>query len=320
MSKKFDAKSIQEKLDGLYKGVDLTSKTQDDKKILRYEKVSIENKERMNDPAYVEEWKKSLAAGISTEEYKQNLKAGKEKFWKSAPESHRKHIAKKAAESSLSFETKEQAEEIFWKCWNEDRGEKLYKKLAKEYGVTEGGIINLVRGNNDKTAHIYCPVSYEKLEQMKEEWEQKFKTYTIVIQTPGSDLLDEYDRLYRESEQYNKVADAWKLTTPSVVFYCRFKLKNPTPQSVREYCDSIGIPRIKNDLGQYKQIMNRWKWLTTKKSKKKIFNSYQEAADFLTSHPDNVDGKKYNTQAVWEKMGITWRDGYSFAGWMIRKL
>jgi len=306
MNKRITAKDIDSLIDD-----DILSALPENRNIKR----GVANQKNAQNP----KWKESLKKATSTSEYKENLKKGKEEFWQNAPDSHRKHIAKKAADASLSFESKEQAEEIFRKCWSEDRGEKLYKKLAKEYGVTEGGIINLVRGNNDKTAHIYCPVSYEKLEQMKEEWEQKFKTYTIVVQSPGSDLLDEYDRLYRESEQYNKVADAWKLTTPSVVFYCRFKLKNPTPQSIREYCDSIGIPRIKNDLGQYKQIMNRWKWLTTKKSKKKIFNSYQEAADFLTSHPENIDDKKYTTQAVWEKIGITWRDGYSFAGWMIRK-
>jgi hypothetical protein len=279
-------------------------------------KRGVANRKNAQDP----KWRQARDKATSTDEYKANLKAGKEKFWKSAPVSHRKHIAKKSAEASLVFESKEQAEEIFWKCWGEDRGEKLYKKLAKEYGVTEGGIINLVRGNNDKTAHLYCPVSYEKLQEMKEEWEQKYKSYTVVVQTPGSDLLEEYDRLYRESEQYRKVAEAWKLTTPSVVFHCRFKLKNPTPQSVRDYCDSIGIPRIKNDLGQYKQILNdKWKWLTTKKSKKNVFNSYQEAADFLTGHPENVDSKKFNTQSLYDKMPITWRDGYSFAGWMIKK-
>ena len=277
--------------------------------------VARANRLRAQDPAALER----LRLATSTDEYKANLKAGKEKFWENAPDSHRKHIAKKSADASLSFESKEQAEEIFWKCWSEDRGEKLYKKLAKEYSVSFHGIISLVRGNFDNTTHIYSPVSYDKLEEMKEEWEQKYKSYTVVIQSPGCDLLEDYDKLYKESDQCKSAHKAWQLTTPSVVFYCRFKLKNPTPQSVRDYCDSIGIPRIKNDLGQYKQIMNRWKWLTTKKSKKKIFNSYQEAADFLTIHPENVDGKKFNTQSLYDKMPITWRDGYSFAGWMINK-
>jgi hypothetical protein len=252
-------------------------------------------------------------------QWQARLKFGKQQFWKSAPQSHRDHIAKKSRDASMVFQSKEQAHEIFWKCWGPARGEKLYKKLAEEYNVGYEGIINLVRGQHNGL-HIWCPVSYEKLEQMKMEWEQKFKTYTVVVQSPGSDLLEEYDRLYKESEQYRKVADAWKLTTPSVVFHCRFKLKNPTPQSVREYCDSIGIPRIKNDLGQYKQILNdKWKWLTTKKSKKKAFNSYQEAADFLTSHPDNIDKKIWTREAVFDRLGLGWRDGYIFAGWLIVK-
>lgn len=44
MSKKLDAKSIQEKLDGLYKGVDLSSKKQDDKHLLRNERIGISRK------------------------------------------------------------------------------------------------------------------------------------------------------------------------------------------------------------------------------------------------------------------------------------
>lgn len=279
-------------------------------------KRGVANQKNSQNP----KWREALKKATSTDEYKENLKKGKEEFWQNASESHRKHIAKKAADARLSFESKEQAEEIFWKCWGEDRGEKLYKKLAKEYDVSFHGIISLVRGNFDQTVHLYCPVSYEKMEQMKEEWEQKFKTYTVVVQSPGSDLLEEYDRLYKESEQYRKVAEAWKLTTPSVVFHCRFELKNPTPQSIRDYCDSIGIPRIKNDLGQYKQILNdKWKWLTTKKSKKKVFKSYQEAADFLTSHPENTDNKIWTREGVFDRLGIGWRDGYSFAGWMIVK-
>lgn len=46
MGKKFDSKSIQAKLDGLYKGVDLTSKNQDDKEILRSEKAGLSTKIR----------------------------------------------------------------------------------------------------------------------------------------------------------------------------------------------------------------------------------------------------------------------------------
>lgn len=47
MNKKFDAKSIQQKLDELYKDMDLSSKQQDDKHILRYDKVAIASSERV---------------------------------------------------------------------------------------------------------------------------------------------------------------------------------------------------------------------------------------------------------------------------------
>ncbi len=44
MNKKIDAKALREKIEGLYKNADLT---QDDKKILRYERVAIASSERV---------------------------------------------------------------------------------------------------------------------------------------------------------------------------------------------------------------------------------------------------------------------------------
>ena len=46
-------------------------------------------------------WREARDNATSTDEYKANLKAGKEKFWENAPDSHRKHIAKKAAEAII---------------------------------------------------------------------------------------------------------------------------------------------------------------------------------------------------------------------------
>jgi hypothetical protein len=232
----------------------------------------------------------------------------------------KEHQSIKNAEHSLSFESKNQAHEIFWKCWGEDRGEKLYKKLAEEYNVGTEGIINLVRGSRKKEVHIYCPVSYSELTKMKTEWEEKYNSYKIIIKSPGYVHLNDYDNLYTKTEQYNKVAEAWKLTLPSVVYYCRYNLENPTPQNVREYCDSIGIPRIKNDLGQYKQLLNRFKWLNNTSGDTYEFSSYTEAAEFMTAHVGNKMKKKITREKVFDLLGMSWRDVGDFPGWIIEKV
>lgn len=251
--------------------------------------------------------------------YLKNLKEGKERFWTNVDQSHRDHIAQKSFETSISFESKEQAHEIFWKCWGPDRGEKLYKKLAQEYNVGLHGIIDLVRGGF--RSHAYCPVDPETLEQMKNDWQEKYQTYKVCAVIPGCDQLDNYDRLYKESGQYNKVKLAWKLTTPSVVFHCRFVLENPTPQTVRDYCDSIGVPRIKNDLGQYKTILfDKFPWLRKELSQTIEFDSYKELADFLQTHESNKTVRKVDRVLAHDyvKHRIQWR-GDNFLGWMFYK-
>ena len=262
-------------------------------------------------------WKENLKKATSTKKYKANLKAGKEKFWENAPDSHRDHIAEKSQKANLTFKSREQAEEIFNKCWSEDRGEILYKKLAKEYNVGVEGIINLVRGEHNST-HIYCPVSAEELKDLKDNWKKKYQSTKIVVVRPGFDQLNNYDRLFVESKQYQKVHLAWKLSTPSVVFHCRYLLKNPTPHTVRDYCNSIGIPQLKNDLGQYKKILNdQYTWLKNSPSEKFEFDSYEELGEFLTNHVDNKDRLVVNRTSAWDyvKNRFQWR-GNNFLGWM----
>jgi hypothetical protein len=275
------------------------------------------NQKKANDPKFL----KRLRAVMATEEYKNNLRAAKAAWWDGLSEQQRQqwhdNQSRNSRRASLSFTDEAQAHEIFWQCWGEDRGEKLYGQLAQHYGVAPGGIISLVRGHANGTTHCFCPVDADTLDTMKQEWADRYQSYTITAISPGRDLLAEYDELYEASDWYAKVVPAWKMTTPSVVYHCRYNIKNPTPQKVRDYCDSIGIPRLKNDLGQYKMLLERFKWLTKKTSKTHTFDSLDDVADFFSK----LSNKTITKANVWETMqkDIALRDNSPFAGWIIKK-
>lgn len=226
--------------------------------------------------------------------------------------------------ASMVFKSKEQAAEIFNRCWGPDRGEKLYKKLAEEYGVSMAGIIDLVRGVGHKR-HAYCPVSSNELKKLKQEWEEKYKTRTYIVNTPGNDLLEYYDELFIKAP----IRTEWRRNfPPSLVFHCRFNIRKPTPETVRDYCDSLGIERKFNDLRVYKSILNQqtsvtdadyFNWLVNKPSKQYRFNSLEEVAKFLTKHKENKKHIEYTSTSASAKFrecdGIVWRTKNSFAGW-----
>lgn len=263
---------------------------------------------------------------VQTPQYKENLKKGKQRWWDSLDEKQKQiwhdNQSAKCRNASMIFANEAQAHEIFWQCWGEDRGEKLYSKLAKKYKVTVGGIINLVRGSyNTQTKqtepHHYCPVDLTTLESMKQEWINKYQSYTITVISPGKDQLEKYDELWLNSDWYNKVNIVYKMATPSVVYHCRYNLKDNSLQKVREYCDSIGIPRLINDLRQYKALMNRFHWLTKKKSKTYTFDSMESATEFFNKMLD-VDNSKALIDETLSK-GIALRDVSPLAGWIITK-
>lgn len=309
-----DAKDIQQILEEQRQQAEIYKKT--DKQI----SAKIAANELVKDPT----WQAAYKAATSTDEYKQKVKQGHERFWSTVDQSHRDHIAAKAFEKSISFASEEQAHEIFWLCWGPDRGEKLYRKLAQQYNVGFDGIVNLVRGGRDARGpkhHAWCPVDPETLEKMKKDWQQKYQGYKVYAVRPGVEHLANYDRLYKESGLYTKAIEANRMATPSVVFHCRFMLPNPTVQSVKEYCDSIGIPKINNDLRQYKNILNdKFPWLRNEPCETFEFDSYEEMAHFLQTHEDNKSIRKVSRELAHDyvKHRIQWK-GQNFLGWIFYK-
>lgn len=311
-----------------YKDADMM---EDDKKILLYERLGMENKERMADPEYRKDWDIAHANAINDPEYKQKYQAGKDAWWNSLSPTEQQvyttNRSNKVAETNISFESKEQALEIFNKCWGADRGEILYEQLAHEYGVATGAIISLVRGivksPNTFITHKYCPVTIEELITMKDNWCKKYQPI-ILVETYGSNRLAEYDALYRSKSNYNKLSAAKQGMTPSVAYHCMHNLIDSSLSGIKEYCDSINIAKsnIQYDNRPYKDLITRWCWLKKDiQSEKYEFKNYREAADFLTSHVDNKDNIDYTPQLFHEKMknGITWKNEKAFGGWTYRK-
>lgn len=74
MSKKLDAKSLQSKLEGLYKGVDLTSKDQDDTVLVRNDALSIKAKERYSNDEFKKKHRDSLEQVYNNPEWQARMK------------------------------------------------------------------------------------------------------------------------------------------------------------------------------------------------------------------------------------------------------
>lgn len=285
------------------------------------------NRLKALDPEYKENHRNAL----NTPEWKENYKKGKETWWDSLSAEEQAvytiNRSNKIAETNITFDSLEQATEIFNKCWGEDRGELLYAKLAKEYNVAMGAIITLVRGyskaNESFKLHKYCPVDEATLHKMKDDWCKKYQP-TIVVETYGSDRLAEYDELYKSKSNYNKLSPTKQHMLPSVAYHCMHNLKDNSLSSIIEYCDSIGVPKptIPYDVRSYKELCNRWTWLKKDiQSNRHEFANYREAGDFLTAHIDNTDNIIYNSQSFHEKMknGITWKNDCAFGGWTYTK-
>lgn len=153
MTNVIDAKALREKIEGLYKGKDLT---QDDKKILRYDNLSIQSKER----------------------------------WENLSDNDKAEFSRKVTAGKLTI-SKDQADEIWFKLWGADRGSELYKKLALEYNVAYDAVFMLALGD-----HPLSPVDRGQWQKIHNHWHSLYgyNKNVYIVRSPGNDLLDFYDK------------------------------------------------------------------------------------------------------------------------------
>jgi hypothetical protein len=184
---------------------------------------------------------------------------------KNRSEEDRKLTGKKITEARHTM-SQAQADEIWMKLWGPDRGNELYKQLAKEYGVSVGAVKHLANGKQGR-----CPVSKEQYKLILDHWNKLYgyQSKVYIVRSPGNDLLDFYD------QQHAKRPDNVRgILSPSEVFNIRFRWKDKTAKAVKSYCDSKGIVISDSSKSLYRDYINKkLDWLIDEPHKEWRFNS-----------------------------------------------
>ena len=178
MSKKpIDAKALREKLEGLYKDVDLT---QDDKKILRNEHLSIVVKEHWENISS-EELSRRKNKKFTEESRKKLSKLSKPGLGMNSPEKvlKRKHTRLKNG----TERSPEEWSTIYNLFWGEDRNSKqLKEKVCKDYNVKPGTLHSLINCEMLMSLPQDIKDSHQqRLRQWHEKWGDYRFIYNIVL-------------------------------------------------------------------------------------------------------------------------------------------
>lgn len=274
MNKKpINAKSLQEKLEGLYKGKDLSK--DDDKKILKYERIGLQSKER----------------------------------WEGLLDEEKKKFGEKITVSKLTI-TKEQADEIWLKLWDKDRGTDLYKKLAENYKVAYDAVFQLALGN-----HSLCPVDKEQWQKIYDHWHSLYgyNKNIYIVRSPGNDLLDYYDQqnLCRGDCKVSKLS-------PSEIFNIRFRWNDKSRKVIKAYCDEKGL---KVDGAMYQTYATKtFGWLVDTPHQKWEFDSFVDMSKWLFERVGKEFKGGGQLAESYVKRGMIWMDkGYKLNGWSFIK-
>jgi hypothetical protein len=130
---------------------------------------------------------------------------------------------------------------------------------------------------------------------------ERFAHQQYVFRTPGSDLLDFYDKMWEQRDAKMKCR-----IQPSVVYQLRFLEeyeKGKMQKKILDICSKyIDVTDI-NETFAKDTKKHVYKWLTTEKSKQYTFDTQQEVLDFLLKEyntksyiPVNPNAKKHEKQ------------------------
>jgi hypothetical protein len=188
------------------------------------------------------------------------------------------------------------ADAIYERCWDQNRGNKFYKKLAKEYKVGEYQVIGIAQG--DYTTLSIHPSDHQA---RIEKWNKNYG-FCVEVRSPGNDLLEFYDEqnLLRGESQRNYVP-------PSVIYQIRFS---------KEYLSTKDIYAIAKpyydteDMSYYKNLRkNRLAWLVDTPSIRKICYSQEEVNEYVRAQT----GAKTVDYTLHKSGGLGWHG--KLAGW-----
>jgi hypothetical protein len=289
MNKSIDAKSLQEKLEGLYKGVDMSAKQQDDKHLLRAEKHSLTMKER---------WE-----NLSAEE----------------KSDHSNRIS-----AGLLTINQQTADQIWQQVWGPDRGTELYESLADKFNTTFLIVQGIALGS-----HPLCPVSQQECKDLTKQWQLKNSSIIGNRITDGKLTINQQtaDQIWQQvwgpdrgTELYVNLAEKYNTTLNIVqsiaggTHALSTITKNQWEENYIQWHNRYGynkniyiIRSPGNDLLDYYDHMNILRGTKTSKlSPSEIFDirfrwedkSTSAIKQYCLSKGINVDGAMYKTYAT----------------------
>lgn len=188
----------------------------------------------------------------------------------------------------------------------ENKVKALYKNVEPDHFLKKDTYQIAAAIHSDRMKEMYKDPEYKKAARVraKKKWDnpeyaekvtkaitkmskERFAHQQYVFRTPGSDLLDFYDKMWEQ-----RVAKFKCRIKPSVVYQIRFledyekgKMQKKILDICSEYIDVSDV----NETFAKELRKKHYKWLTTKKSKQYTFDTQQEILDFLL--------KEYNTKS-----------------------
>lgn len=232
------------------------------------EKEKEETRERHRDPKWKKEWLKRTEEAANhpvrlqkISEY--NLKHSK---FKEAEYRQKAYDAKVATGSIID---PEKARQIYYDpdFWKNDRLYGASVVIAKKYKIEKV----LARELRDNSRGYIPQVEHD---QLVSEW-QNGPAEKWIIYTPGIEWLSDYDR-YNES-----LSDSQRSTIPpSAVFEARFNSTDPVTYLMDNYPTALNASTPKGKKDAYSRKSKSFEFLTINNSKKYVFYTRSEAADW----------------------------------------
>jgi hypothetical protein len=252
MSKQLDAKSLQLKLEGLYKGKDLTSEDQDDKVIVRHDTLSIKAKERYSDPTFKEKHRESLEKIYNNPNWQKRMKelgqdpkanASRSKasqdLWKD--EKKRKTILKKREKTRKTSEYKEKMAKVYadpkrkQKCI--EGGRTRAKSITTPAGVFEASTDaakhygigpQAMRARTKLEPHLYYYTENGPGKKPKPKAKKTLEKYIRQVNTP----LGTFDNISDAAKKHNCHSDTIKYRIKNNPAEYSWLADKPSPKQV----------------------------------------------------------------------------------------